>query len=83
MLVPLMEAVTIQLRDVGIEIELEESDLAAVVQPRTRERRANWYLRAGPPSKKAVEAQIGLFNTKGGAHMFEDDVIYKMWEDLL
>src|SRR4029453_12843794 len=44
---------------------------------------ANWYLRAGPPSKKAVEAQIALFNTNGGVHMFEDDKIYKMWEDLL
>jgi ABC-type transport system substrate-binding protein len=82
-LVPLMESVTVQLREVGIELELEESDLVAVVQPRIRERKANGYLRAGPPSKKAVEAQIALFNTKGGAHMFEDDVIYKMWEDLL
>jgi peptide/nickel transport system substrate-binding protein len=82
-LIPLMESVAIQLREVGIELELEEADLAAVVGPRARERRANWYLRAGPPSKKAVEPQIALFNTKGGVHMFEDDTIYKMWEDLL
>ena len=62
-----MESVAIQLREVGIELELEEADVVAVVLPKTRERKANWYLRAGPPSKKAVEPQIALFNTKGGA----------------
>jgi peptide/nickel transport system substrate-binding protein len=82
-LIPLMESVAIQLREIGIELELEESDLVAVVGPKIRERRANWYLRAGPPSKKAVEPQIALFNAKGGPHMFETDEIYKMWEDLL
>ena len=83
-LIPLLESVAIQLREVGIEIELEEADLVAVVQPRLRERKANWYLRAGPPSKKAVEPQIAVFNAgKGTPHMFETDEIYKMWEDLL
>jgi ABC-type transport system substrate-binding protein len=83
-LVQVMEAVATQLREVGIELELEEADLVAVVQPKARERRANWYLRAGPPSKKAVEPQIALFNAgKGQPHFFEDDTIYKMWEDLL
>jgi ABC-type transport system substrate-binding protein len=79
-----MEAVATQLREVGIELELEEADLVAVVQPKARERRANWYLRAGPPSKKAVEPQIALFNAgKGQPHFYEDDTIYKMWEELL
>jgi ABC-type transport system substrate-binding protein len=79
-----LEAVTTQLREVGIELELEESDLVAVVQPRVRERRANWYIRGGVPSKKAVEPQIALFNAgKGVGHWFEDDTIYKMWEELL
>jgi hypothetical protein len=79
-----MESVAVQLREVGIELELEEADLVATVQPRLRERRANWYLRASPPSKKAVESQIAAFNAgKGTAHMFETDEIYKMWEDLL
>ncbi len=83
-LIQVMEAVATQLREVGIELELEEADLVAVVQPKARERRANWYLRAGPPSKKAVEPQIALFNAgKGQPHFFEDDTIYKMWEDLL
>ena len=37
-----------------------------------------------PPSKKAVEPQIALFNAgKGAAHMFETDEIYQMWEELL
>ena len=83
-LIPLMESVAIQLRDIGIEVELEESDLVAVVGPKTRERRSNWYLRAGPPSKKAVEPQIALFNAgKGSAHWFETDEVYQMWEELL
>jgi peptide/nickel transport system substrate-binding protein len=81
-LIPLVEASAIQLREVGIELELEEPDLVAVIQPMLRERRANWHLRAGPPSKKAVEPQIALFNAgKGAAHMFETDEIYQMWEN--
>jgi ABC-type transport system substrate-binding protein len=83
-LIPLMEAIQTQLLDVGIELELEQADLVANVAPQTRERRANWYLRAGPPSKKAIEPQIALFNTgKGTPHMYEDDTIYGMWEDLI
>ena len=71
-LIPLVEAAAIQLRDVGIELELEEADVVAVVLPKTRDRKANWYLRAGPPSKKAVEPQIALFNSgKGTPHMFQ------------
>ena len=83
-LIQLMEAVATQLREVGIELELEEADLVAVVQPKVRERRANWYIRGGVPSKKAVEPQIALFNAgKGVGHWFEDDTIYGMWEELL
>jgi ABC-type transport system substrate-binding protein len=83
-LIPLVEAVQTQLLDVGIELELEQADVVASVQPTQRDRKAHWYLRAGPPSKKAVEAQIALFN--GGqstVHSFEDDTIYAMWQELL
>src|SRR3989449_199025 len=83
-LIPLMESVQVQLREVGIELELEEADLVATITPKRRERKTNWYLSPGVPSKKAVEAQVSLFNaSKGLAHWFEDDTIYKMWEDLL
>ena len=83
-LIPLMESIATQLRDVGIELELEEADVVATVRPRTRDRKAGGYLWVGPPSKKAVEPQIALFNAgKGTPHMFETDEIYKMWEDLL
>jgi peptide/nickel transport system substrate-binding protein len=81
---PLVEAVQTQLLEVGIELELEQADPVSSIGPTQRERKANWYLRAGPPSKKAVEAQIALFN--GGqsvVHSFEDDTIYAMWQDLL
>ncbi len=83
-LIPLMESIQVQLREVGIELELEEADVVAVVRPRTRDRKAGGYMWVGPPSKKAVEAQIAGFNAgKGTTHMFESDEIYKMWEDLL
>jgi ABC-type transport system substrate-binding protein len=83
-LIPLMEAVATQLREVGIELELEEADWGSHVRPKLRERKASGYLFAAPPSKKAVEPQISVFNTgKADIHMFETDDIYKMWEELL
>jgi len=83
-LIPLMEAIQVQLREVGIELEMEEADVVATVLPVSRDRKANWYIRPGIPSKKAVEAQIAAFNAgKATPHWYEDDTIYKMWEDLL
>jgi ABC-type transport system substrate-binding protein len=83
-LIPLLESIAVQLREVGIELEMEEADLVSTVLPRVRERKANWYLRPGIPSKKAVEPQIALFNAgKGTGHWFETDEIHKMWADLL
>jgi ABC-type transport system substrate-binding protein len=83
-LIPLMEAVQVQLREVGIEMEMEEADVVATVLPRTRDRKAHQYIRPGIPSKKAVETQIAAFNAgKATPHWFEDDTIYTMWEDLL
>jgi peptide/nickel transport system substrate-binding protein len=83
-LIPLMESVAVQLREVGIELELEEVDVVATVRPRVRDRKAHGVLLAGIPSKKAVEPQIALFNAgKGVPHWFETDELYKMWEDLL
>jgi ABC-type transport system substrate-binding protein len=83
-LVPLVEAIQTQLLEVGIELELVQADVVASIQPTQRDRQANWYLRAGPPSKKAVEAQIALFNGGGSSvHSYEDDTIYAMWQDLL
>ncbi len=82
-LMPLMEALATQLREVGIELELEESDWVAKVIPTMRDRKAHGYLAALPPSKKAVEPQIAVFNAgKAIVHQFETDEIYKMWEDL-
>jgi peptide/nickel transport system substrate-binding protein len=83
-LIPLIESLQVQLREVGIELEMEEADLVATVLPKVRKREAHQYIRPGIPSKKAVEPQISLFNAgKGTAHWFETDEIYKMWEDLL
>src|SRR5215472_6017915 len=83
-LIPLMESIQVQLREVGIELEMEEADVVATVLPVSRDRKANWYIRPGIPSKKAVEAQIAAFNAgKATPHWYEDDTIYKMWEALL
>jgi peptide/nickel transport system substrate-binding protein len=79
-----MESVAIQLREVGIELELEEADWVSAVRPRLNERKAQGYLFAVPPSKKAVEPQLAVFNTgKGVPKIFESDELYKMWEELL
>ena len=49
-----------------------------------QKREASGYLWAVPPSKKAVEAQLAVFNVgKGIGHIFQTDEIYKMWEELL
>ena len=54
------------------------------MRPKLQKRKASGYLWAIPPSKKAVEPQLAVFNVgKGIGHMFETDEIYKMWEDLL
>ena len=83
-LIPVMEAIQVQLREIGVELALEESDWSATVRPKLRERKASGYLWALPPSKKAVEAQLQTFNMgKGLPHIFETDELYKMWEDLL
>jgi peptide/nickel transport system substrate-binding protein len=83
-MVGVMEAVANQLREVGIEIELIEADWVAVVRPKLQKREASGYLWAVPPSKKAVEPQLAVFNVgKGIGHIFQTDEIYKMWEDLL
>ena len=78
-LIPLMESVQIQLREVGVELELEETDWIAKVIPTMRDRKASGYLAALPPSKKAVEAQSSVFNVgKAIVHQFETDAIYQM-----
>src|SRR3989442_2545321 len=83
-MIALMEAVAIQLREVGIERALDEADLVAAVRPKLQKREASGYLWAIPPSKKAVEAQLAVFNVgKGIGNLFQTDEIYKMWEDLL
>ncbi len=83
-LIPLMEALQTQLREVGIDLTLEETDYTATVRPRMRDRKMQGYLWPLPPSKKAVEAQLAAYNAgKAIVHMFETDELYKMWEDLL
>ncbi len=82
-LIPLMEAIQIQLFEVGIDLKLEEADLVSTVAPMLRKREAHGYMFAVPPSKKAVEAQIAVFNAgKATPKQFEDDTLYKMWEEL-
>lgn len=82
--IPLIESIQVQLREVGIELELEEADLVASITPKRRKREAHQYIYPGAPSKKAVEPQVALFNAgKGTVHWFETDELYKMWEDLL
>ena len=83
-LIPLMEAVQIQLLEVGIELEMVEADWVGNVRPMLRDRKAHNFIYAIPPSKKAVEPQIAAFNAgKAIIHQFEDDTLYGMWQELV
>ena len=59
--------------------------MVATVLPKTRERKANWYIRPQCPLKKAVEAQIAAVQRREGHSRtgLRRMTIYKMWEDLL
>jgi peptide/nickel transport system substrate-binding protein len=82
-LIPLVESIQIQLREIGIELELEEADWVAAVRPKLRDRKAQGYLFPLPPSKKAVESQLAFNTGKNIIHQFETDELYAMWEELL
>jgi peptide/nickel transport system substrate-binding protein len=82
-LIPLVESIQIQLREVGIDLELEEADWVAAVRPKLRDRKAQGYLFPLPPSKKAVESQLAFNTGKNIVHQFETDELYGMWEELL
>jgi len=82
-LIPLMEAVQVYLEEIGIELTLEEADWAGVVIPKLRSRDFPGYMYAIPPSKKAVESQVGAFN--GGyniIHQYETDQMWDTWDKL-
>ena len=84
-LMPLMEAVQVQLREVGIELELEEADWVAKVRPTLARSQSQWLPvghsavekggRAADRrcSTSAVACRICLRTTK----------LYAMWQDLL
>ena len=75
-----MEAVQIQLREVGIELELEETDWVAKVRPTLRDQ-SPWLSLRHPPSKKAVEPQIAAFNAgKAWCISSRPSEIYQMWQ---
>ena len=82
-LIPLMQAVQVNLREIGIELELVEADWAGTVIPSLRGREFPGYMWAIPPSKKVVETQIAGFNAGFNAsHQFEHDDLFELWDDL-
>jgi ABC-type transport system substrate-binding protein len=60
-LVQLLEAVATQLREVGIELELEEADLVAVVQPKSSRR-----LRSSTPGRASATGSRTTRSTECG-----------------
>ena len=81
--IPLMQAVQVNLREIGIELELVEADWAGTVIPSLRGREFPGYMWAIPPSKKVVETQIAGFNAGYNAsHLFEHDDLFELWDDL-
>ena len=78
-----MEAVQINLQDIGVELELVSADWAGTVIPQARSRDFPGFMYAIPPSKKVVETQIAGFNAGFNAtHMYETDQLFDLWESL-
>ena len=83
-LIPLMEAVQIQLREVGIDLELEETDWVANVRPRLRDRKASGT--SGPsrhPKRRSSRRLLCSMRARASPIWPRQMTLYTMWEDLL
>ena len=78
-----MQALEINLREIGIELTLVEADWAGTVIPALGSRDYLGYLWAIPPSKKVVETQIAGFNAGYNvSHQYETDELFNLWDEL-
>ena len=78
-----MQAVEVMLRDVGIEISLQEWEFANYFSSWTNKEPESHGLWIAPPSFKTVFAQLSLFNRSSGAlHLYETPELDALFAEL-
>ncbi len=78
-----MQALDVYLREVGIEMNLEEWEFSNFFSSFTNKEPEAFGLWIGPPSYKTVFAQMSLFNRSSGAiHLYETPVLDALFAEL-
>ena len=79
----IVQAIDVYLRDVGIEMELEEWEFSNYFSSWTNKEPESFGLWVGSPSYKTVFAQLSLFNRSSGAiHLYETQVLDDLFDEL-
>ncbi len=79
----IVQAMDVYLRDVGIEMELEEWEFSNYFSSWTNKEPESFGLWVGSPSYKTVFAQLSLFNRSSGAiHLYETQVLDDLFDEL-
>jgi ABC-type transport system substrate-binding protein len=79
----LVQAMDVYLRDVGIEMELEEWEFSNYFSSWTNKEPESFGLWVGSPSYKTVFAQLSLFNRSSGAiHLYETEKLDELFGEL-
>lgn len=79
----LVQALQVQLREVGIDMKLEEWEFSNYFASWTNKEPESFGLWVGSPSYKTVYAQLSLFNRSSGAiHLYETAVLDELFAEL-
>ena len=81
--VDLVQAMQVQLQEVGIDLKLEEWEFSNFFSAWTSKDPNSFGLWVGSPSYKTVFAQLSLFNRSSGAiHLYETEVLDGLFDKL-
>ena len=79
----IVQAMDIYLREVGIEMQLEEWEFSNYFSSWTNKEPESYGLWVGSPSYKTVFAQLSLFNRSSGAlHLYETQKLDNLFDEL-
>ena len=79
----IVQAMDIYLREVGIEMQLEEWEFSNYFSSWTNKEPESFGLWVGSPSYKTVFAQLSLFNRSSGAiHLYETQKLDNLFDEL-
>ena len=81
--VDLVQAMQVQLQEVGIDVKLEEWEFSNFFAAWTSKDPDSFGIWVGSPSYKTVFAQLSLFNRSSGAiHLYETEVLDALFDEL-